>query len=217
MVEAREIFVGFSTYYNSLRITLQESIATNTTRILSYMDSLGRMLGYEIFSELPFSSLFQQIGRECPQDMMRRRPDICWGYRHNGKLSYELVLESEQDMNDEKLEGDLKKLMLLPARIRVLYCSHNDPQRLTALISKAAQEKGGFSGELLLIVDPWVTRIGFGTGELEGVLLDPNLNQKGLGKATITKIDDGPSTVRYFKDVKWWEGRELARAMQERP
>jgi len=55
MVSASEVFMGFSRYYNSLGIVFEGSIKTNTERIISYLDNLGRMLGYRIFSELPFS------------------------------------------------------------------------------------------------------------------------------------------------------------------
>jgi len=77
MVSPCEFFMGFSRYYNSLRITFEESIGTHTRRIISYVDSLGRMLGYRILSEISFSELFELASKECPPELKRKRPDMC--------------------------------------------------------------------------------------------------------------------------------------------
>lgn len=145
MVRASEIFLGLARYYNSLTIALEESIATNTTRIISYMDSLGRMLGYRIFSEVTFSTLYKLAGEECPSVLKEKKPDICWGHlTEDGKFEYELVLESEQSMDNEKIRSDVEKLLYFPSKLKVLYCAHIIRKKLLKS-SKKLQRKNNRS------------------------------------------------------------------------
>lgn len=81
MVSAREIFLGFSRYYNSLNINESESLSTITGRLLSYFDTLGRMLGYRIRSENTLKSLVSS----CPKNLESKKVDMIWEWE--GKKS----------------------------------------------------------------------------------------------------------------------------------
>lgn len=206
MVTPFEFFMGFSRYYNSLRITFEESIETNTGRVISYVDTLGRMLGYRIFAELSFHKLFEATNRVCPPQLKNKKPDMCWGYSSGDeglRMEYELVLESEQQMDDDKIVEDIEKLLVFPAKLRILYCAHKNPERVIELVKEVAQKRKEFTGELLLIIDPWVSRKTFSAGQLKGVLMNSNLEITHSGNADITRFKDGDSNIRLFKNVRW--------------
>lgn len=204
MVRPSEIFLGFARYYNSLTIAFEESLATNTSRIISYMDNLGRMLGYRIFSELTFSKLFDLAGKKCPSELKGKKPDICWGYiTEDGKFRYELVLESEQSMDDEKIKKDMEKLLCFPSQLKVLYCPHNNPKRVIEIAKEVAKKQQKLTGELLVIIDPWVNRKTFSKGKLLGLLLNSNLEWLAVGEANITTLKEFAHTIRLFKNATW--------------
>lgn len=203
MVSAYEVFLGFSRYYNSLGITFEESIATHTGRIISYMDKLGRMLGYRIFSEISFSHLFRWVNKECPPELMRKKPDMCWGHLTEHGLEYELVLESEQSMDDKKIEEDVEKLLPFPSRLKVLYCAHTDLEEVIASVANVVKKGKELAGELLLIIDPWVSRKTFSTGTLSGILMNSSLEITHCGEAEIEEFRDGSFKMRLFKNAKW--------------
>ena len=203
MVSAYEVFMGFSRYYNSLRITFEESIATHTGRIISYMDNLGRMLGYRIFSEVTFSHLFRWVYKECPPELSRKKPDMCWGHLTEQGLEYELVLESEQTMDDKKIEKDIEKLLPFPSKLKILYCVHTDLKAVIDSVVNVVKKGREFTGELLLIVDPWVSRKTFSTGTLSGILMNSSLKITHYGEVKIEEFSDGPFKIRLFKNAKW--------------
>lgn len=205
MVNASEIFLGFTRYYNSLTIAFEESIATNTTRIISYMDSLGRMLGYRIFSEMTFSTLYKLAGKECPSTLEKKKPDVCWGQLcEDGKFEYELILESEQSMNEKKIREDVEKLLGFPSKLKVLYCPHDDPKKVIRIIKEVAENKQQkTAGEFLIIVDPWVNWKTFSKGKLRGYLLNQNLEGLALGEADVTAFEEGAVHIRLFKNATW--------------
>ena len=106
MVEAHELFQGFMRYYNALHISDEESQPTQTTRILSYYDMLGRMLGYRITSELTLKTL---VGR-VPKTIEKKKIDQIWFTKQNNKTSYELAIESQLVLKWDRIENDVKKL-----------------------------------------------------------------------------------------------------------
>lgn len=70
MISAREIFMGFCRYYNSLNLEFRESVATHSHRIFSYFDTLGRMLGYSIVTENKMKS-FAELRFSIPSRVER--------------------------------------------------------------------------------------------------------------------------------------------------
>jgi len=203
MVSVSEIFLGFCRYYNSLNIAYQESIPTNTMRIISYLDNLGRMLGYRIFSELTFKKLFSYMNLKCPSDLVRKKPDMCWGKIVDEKMEYELILESEQEMNEEKIENALNKLIIFPSNVKILYCAHDEPKEVLKILQKLYNKRKKVLGTLLLIIDPWTTPNKFSEGSLIGLLINSDLEITHTGSAEVFKYSDGIVDIRLFKNSVW--------------
>ena len=203
MVSASEIFLGFCRYYNSLNIAYQESIPTNTMRIISYLDNLGRMLGYRIFSELTFKNLFSNTKLKCPSDLARKKPDMCWGKYVDKKVEYELILESEQEMNEEKIEDALNKLIIFPSNIKVLYCAHDEPKEVLKILQEVYNKRKKVIGKLLLIIDPWTTPSKFSKGNLTGLLINSDLEITHTGSAEAFAYIDGIVEIRLFINSVW--------------
>ena len=203
MVFVSEIFLGFCRYYNSLNIAYQESIPTNTMRIISYLDNLGRMLGYRIFSELTFKKLFSYMNLKCPSDLVRKKPDMCWGKIVDEKMEYELILESEQEMNEEKIENALNKLIIFPSNVKILYCAHDEPKEVLKILQKLYNKRKKVLGTLLLIIDPWTTPNKFSEGSLIGLLINSDLEITHTGSAEVFKYSDGIVDIRLFKNSVW--------------
>lgn len=204
MVRPSELFMGFSRYYNSLGISFEESTQTNTNRIISYADQLGRMLGYDIFSEHSFGKLFEMVNKKCPSDFRAKKPDVCWGcITEKEGLRYELVLESEQQMDEEKIARDIRKLLIFPSKLKILYCARSLPETIIELVRKEAKEVPKTEGHFLLLIDPWVNRRTFAVGNLEGILLDSNLEVTHVGMAEVHEFEDGFWRKRLFKKAMW--------------
>jgi len=72
VVYGHELFFGFMRYYNSFNVTGEDTFTTNTRRILSYYDLLGRMLGYRVYSDKSMKNLNEDV----PKSIERQRNSI---------------------------------------------------------------------------------------------------------------------------------------------
>ena len=199
MVSAREIFLGFSRYYNSLNIIYSESLSTHTGRLLSYFDELGRMLGYRILSE----NTLRNLVSTCPKKHEKKKVDIIWNWEEGETESYELAVESQQSPNMSLIKKDTVKLAIVPSRLKVLYCAAEDHNKILAAIRKIRKQWKDNQGEFLAIVDPWVGTSGFAEGTLRGILLSPQGRIEGEGTAKTREIVDGVHNIRMFLNAKW--------------
>lgn len=198
MVSAREIFLGFSRYYNSLNIIESESISTHTGRLLSYFDELGRMLGYRIRSE----NTLKNLVTSCPKNLENKKVDILWEWEEE-KIEYELACESQQSPNMTLIKGDIEKLANLPAKLKVLYSFAKDYNKILKAIKKIRTQYKDDQGKFLAIIDPWIGRNGFAKGTLRGIFLDRHGRIKGEGTAKVRVIVDGTYNIRVFLDTAW--------------
>ena len=201
MVSASEIFMGFSRYYNSLSIIWRESLSTHTGRILAYFDSLGRMLGYRIISETKMRNLVS-----CPKNLENKKIDMMWWrFNEERKSEYELAVESQQSPDMDFIRNDIRKLVVLPAKLRVLYCCAKDRNKILKAIKEEIQQHEINQCLFLAIIDPWVGSSGFDEGILAGILLNENGQIKGEGTAKVREIIDGLHRVRMFLEAEWQE------------
>lgn len=203
MVSPSEIFLGFCNYYNTLRIFYYESISIHTLRVTSYWDELGLMLGYRIFSEASFKELFKLVNEECPKGLEKKKPDVCWGSWEDGELRYELVLESESEMDKDKIKEELEKLIVFPAKMKVLYCSHNNVEEIFRLIRQVINSYPSYMGSLLVIIDPWVKPSSFDKGEITGFLINSNKKISHQGSAHVFSYIDSGDKIRQIKNATW--------------
>lgn len=203
MVLAREIFMGFARYYNSLNIIWSESLSTHTGRLLSYFDELGRMLGYRIFSE----NMMKNLVSPCPKNLENKKVDMVWCFTEEGKPEYELAVESQHSPDMTLIKNDIRKLVILPAKLKVLYCCARDQNEILEAIRKEIGEEMQLYEDAqsltLAIIDPWVGREGFAEGTLAGILLDKNGQIAGEGTAKIREVVDGIHLIRMFLEAEW--------------
>ncbi len=201
MVDAKEIFKGFCRYYNSFHIVYDESLSTHTSRLVSYFDTLGRMLGYRIFSEYSIGKLIPTY----PLDLKNKKIDIVWGaFNNEGRIQIELAAELQQSFNMPDYEKDIKKLATLSAKLKVFYCAANNSEEIMKSVTEEinrhnTQEKSQF----LVIVDPWVNPSKFCEGKIRGMLLDPAGELAGEGTADILKLNDDNQQLRVLLNVQW--------------
>ena len=200
LVSAREIFMGFCKYYNSLNIIWDESISTHTGRILSFFDELGRMLGYRILSE----NMLKNLVSPCPDEMSNKKIDmIWWRFDENDKPEYVLAIESQQSAKRNLIEKDINKLVILPAKLRVLYCSAKEVRDILELIRDTLGQVRDVEGSFLAIVDPWVSADDFSKGTLRAYLLDEKGSILSEGSAIVEEVIDGTHNIRMFLEAKW--------------
>jgi len=199
MVLAREIFLGFSRYYNSLNIIHSESLSTHTSRLLYYFDELGRMLGYRIVCEKTLSNLVSP----CPRNLEKKKVDMIWDWEKGKTQKYELAVESQQNPSINLIKGDMAKLANVPAKLKVLYCAAEDHNKILAAIRSLRSKYADDQGDFLAIIDPWVGSFGFSEGILQGILLDDQGQMKGEGTAKVSEIIDGRHNIRIFLNAKW--------------
>ncbi|TET20334.1 hypothetical protein E3J74_03550 [Candidatus Bathyarchaeota archaeon] len=201
MVSAREIFMGFSTYYNSLGIAWEESLSTHTGRLLSYFDTLGRMLGYRVDSEVTL----KKLAPFCPKDVQREKVDMIWWRSvDDATRELELAVESQQDPKLQLIKKDIRKLAIIPANLKVLYCAPKELTKILEAIRKEMQQYKHNQSRFLAIMDPWRSPDTFAKGTVLGLSLDSNGKIKGEGTAKVSKVDVGRSlSIRMFLEAKW--------------
>lgn len=199
MVFPREVFLGFSRYYNSLNIIYSESLSTHTGRLISYFDELGRMLGYRIKCEKTMGNLVSP----CPKNLEKKKVDMVWDWEKGKSRTYEVAVESQQSPSINRIRLDINKLVNLPAKLKVLYCAAGDHNKILKLIGKMRLKFEDDHGKFLTIIDPWAGNCGFSEGTLKGILLDRKGEIIGEGTAKVSEIVDGTDYIRVFLDAKW--------------
>lgn len=200
MVHVHELYLGFVRYYNSFNISGEETFSTHTSRILSYFDRLGRMLGYRIASEMTMNKLIEN----CPKDLSNKKIDLTWWrYIDDDEYEYELGLESQQTPNINKIKQDIRKLVYLSSNHLMLYCSWNDPKYILNLVKKDFIKYGNKNADFLIVVDPWTTITPGCEGKVFSFLIDKKGNLLGVGSAQVSCIEDASRFIRIFSNAKW--------------
>jgi hypothetical protein len=201
MVYAREIFMGFCRYYNSLNLDFYESITTHTGRLLSYFDVLGRMLGYRITTEGTIKKLSELFKFSFPPQMSKQKADMIWWQFLEKPV--ELVVESQQKADIDEITKDIKKLMVIPARLRVLYCAFENYNTIVEKIRREIQSYRDKKSQFLVMIDPWVSPSTFSEGIFKGFLFDEKAQIIGESSAKISKTIDGVHQIRAFLNADW--------------
>jgi len=196
---AERIFRGFCKKYPSLEVTDQADISTITRKILGYFDELGSMLSYQVSTEWTMKMLLEAPSK----DIERKRIDMVWI-----EPPASLFLALEYENKNEAIESDIEKLIASEAELSILYCHPIDRDRIVNVVKSRMKEKYSdklpLGNQFLLILDPWVSRSTFGTGILEGVLVDRRGEEVGRGKAQVIKEEK--SGHRMFVEVSWSQG-----------
>jgi hypothetical protein len=201
MVDAEEIFKGFCRTYNTFNIIFDESLSVHTSRFTSFFDALGRMLGYRIFSEYTMKKLLPT----CPQNLENNQIDIIWGnYANSGEIQVELAVELQQEFNITEYEKDIRKLVTIPANLKVFYCAAKDSAEIAhKIIEELKKSPMHRVDQFLIIVDPWVGPERFGEGKIKGILLDNEGRTMAKGSAEVMKLKDNNQYLRILSNVQW--------------
>jgi hypothetical protein len=100
--------------------------------------------------------------------------------------------------------SDIKKLVAIPAKLRVLYCASRDYNKIVEVIRKELRNyENKYQARFLAIVDPWVGPDGFGKGTLKGILLDGTGKIIGEGTGRVGELIDGEDIVRVILEAEW--------------
>ena len=110
MVEPSEIFYGFCKSFSSLGITIAPTPSTWKYRVYFFFDTLGRMLGYEVFTEDTFTK------GDGIKELVGKRIDNTWV---TPESDYALSLEYE---NTKNIDDEIAKLAAMTGlRILVMF------------------------------------------------------------------------------------------------
>jgi len=144
MVNASEIFYGFCKSFSSLGITVSPTASTWKYRVYYFFDILGRMLGYEVFTEDTFRK------SNGVKKLTGKRIDMTWVAPKTDE--YILALEYE---NTKKIDDEIGKLAAMPG-LRVLIMFRYDYTD-KEIINKIASGMKGFEqsdSQFLVLILP---------------------------------------------------------------
>lgn len=133
MVRESEIFYGFCKSFSSFGIKSSVTPSTWKYRIYFFFDSLGRMLGYDVFTEDTFRK------NESSKALIGKRIDMTWVSPISKK--YVLALEYE---NTRKIDDEIIKLAEIGGlRVLVIFRhAFTDEEVITKV--RAAQERDSY-------------------------------------------------------------------------
>jgi hypothetical protein len=195
--------MGFCRYYNSLNLEFRESVATHSHRILSYFDMLGRMLGYSIVTENKMKSFAELTDFSFPPELRNTKIDMLW-CDWNEFNPFVLALESQQSPEPDQTMKDMRKLLAIPANLRVLYCSSENSDTLVEEIRNGIEKAPkDMKRPFLAIIDPWVSRDKFAEGSLKGIYFNENGATRGVGIAKVGQRTDGLNRIRVLSEARW--------------
>lgn len=189
MVEVSEIFYGFSKLFSSLGLTSTPTASTWKYRVYYFFDNLGRMLGYEVFTEDTFRK------EDELKNLVGKRIDMTWQTADLSK--YVMALEYE---NTKRIENDIKKLVAISGlRILVMFRFNFTNEEIVGKIRAESKDYRG-GGPFLVLILPMLFRPKRPFEKLTAILLDSKGKVCGSGSAEGYVGKDG---VCAFRRIIW--------------
>lgn len=189
MVEVSEIFHGFCRLFSSSGLTSEPTASTWKYRVYYFFDNLGRMLGYEVFTEDTFTK------KDGLESLVGKRIDMTW--RTADLSEYVMALEYE---NTRKIDNDIKKLAAMSGlRILVMVRFDFTDEEIIEKIKVEVKEYRGDDPFLVLIL-PRQFRPSKPFEKLTAILLDSKGKVCGSGSAEGYVGKDG---VCAFRKIVW--------------
>ena len=198
-MEASELFFGLCRYYSSLGLDKDISWSTWSQRTLSYLDQLGRMLGYMVETE---DTLTDMDNWKCPKALRGRRIDMTWTCPD--KDEYALALEHQGSRSLEKIKLDIKKLSLISG-LKVLMVYHQNTLKIQRLTEKEIVKIEDQEGVFLLFNITWDFRDEPPIKKLEARVIDEKGKLVAAGTAEARK--ERITGLRFFSNIKWFPKR----------
>ena len=194
MIDPSDIFFGYLKYFRSLDLDNQVSLNTWSQRSLSFFDSLGRMLGYDVVTEDAFLSSDQAIDPK----LIGKRTDLTWVRDEK----YFLALEYQRSRKVAAIRSDIEKLVAYPnLRVLIVFRRNHVTRNLMTTIQKAIGKDPVRGSRFLLIILPNWFKQEPEFEEAEGVLFGYDGEILNLGKATA--FQEQTSGLCMFTDITW--------------
>jgi hypothetical protein len=190
MVEVSEIFYGFCKMFSSLGITSVPTPSTWKYRVYYFFDTLGRMLGYEVFTEDTFKK------EDGLKRLFGKRIDMTW---MKANLSdYVMALEYE---NRRRIDNDIKKLAAVQGlRILVMFRFDFTNEEIIEKIKVEENEYRDGDDPFLVLILPREFKRKKPFEKLEAILVGSKGKISGSGNAEGYVGKDG---VCAFKTIIW--------------
>lgn len=168
---------------------------------------LGRILGYRILAEYKMNSLCERIGISCPKHQKNLSVDMVWWQDAKKAQIYGLVVELQQDKAIKKITNDIRKLAILKAELKVLYCFARSKgiKKVLDTIEKEMRKNAENQRLFLAIIDPWISPKTFDDGTLKAFLLDKDSRITSRGEALVHTKIDMDHKIRVFRNARWFD------------
>jgi len=190
MVSASEIFYGFCKSFSSLGITAAPTPSTWKYRIYYFFDMLGRMLGYEVFTEDTFKK------SNGIRKLVGKRIDMTWSAPKTDK--YVLALEYE---NTKDIDGEIRKLASMTGlRILVMFRYDYTDKEIIEKIRPQQTKDNPENSNFIVLILPRYFQNKEPFEKLKALLFDPHGRVIGSGTSEGYVGRDG---ICSFRNIVW--------------
>ncbi len=189
MVKESEIFYGFCKYFSSLGISTAPTPSTWKYRVYYFFDLLGRMLGYEVFTEDTFKK------SDGVKELVGKRLDMTW----ISPISHDYAFALEYE-NTRKIDDEICKLVCVTGlRVLVIFRYFNDKEIIEKI--RQTQEKyGPQKSNFLVLILPEYFQWNEPFEKLRALLFDSKGRVIGFGSA---EGYVGANGICAFKNASW--------------
>ena len=190
MANVSEIFYGFCKSFSSLGITVAPTPSTWKYRVYYFFDMLGRMSGYEVFTEDTFTK------SNGIKNLVGKRIDMTWVAPESD--GYALALEYE---NTKNVDDEIDKLVAMTGlRILVMFRFNYTDKDIIEKIRPKLKEFHVKGSNFLVLILPIYFKLKKPFEKLRALLFDSKGRIVGFGTAEGYVGKDG---VCSFKNTSW--------------
>jgi len=190
MVKESEIFYGFCKYFSSLGITADPTPSTWKYRIYYFFDVLGRMLGYEVYTEDTFKK------NDGIKKLVGKRVDMTWVSPKSNR--YVLALEYE---NTKNIDDEIMKLASMTGlRVLVMFRYDFTEKEIIDKIKLQQIKDNPEQSKFLVLILPHLFQNWEPFEKLRAWLFDAKGQIIGFGTAEGYVGIDG---VCSFRSIRW--------------
>lgn len=190
IVSVSEIFYGFCKSFSSLGITVAPTPSTWKYRIYYFFDMLGRLLGYEVFTEDTFKK------SDGIRKLVGKRIDITWVTPKTGE--YVLALEYE---NTRNVDDEISKLAAMQGlRVLVMFRYDYTDKDIIDKVRRAMKEFDQADSDFLVLILPSYFKWKKPFEKLRALHFDSKGKIIGFGNA---EGFTGRNEVCSFRKISW--------------
>ena len=192
-VSESEIFYGFCSQFSSMGISVNPTPSTWKYRVYYYFDLLGRMLGYEVYTEDTFKEA------DGITELVHKRIDMTW-VSEETKEEYALALEYEKT---KEIDDEITKLSNISGlRVLVIFRYNFANREIIEKVKEQMEKYGPQSSNFLIFMLPNTFQRKEPLEKITALLLDSQGKIRGFGTAEGYVGEDG---ICSFKRIMWHE------------